>query len=153
MKRKRKWWFWLLIALSCVIVVFAIAELTGASVASILGWGALGVIGFVGLMLALMLAAVFLVAPAAGIIWWLLRVLISNKEIRFITLGSLGFCAVLVGWILTIRQAGWSLLVVMVGFALGCLTGVEYQQHSLSSANESARKLEQAPDERKGGDI
>ena len=151
MKRKRKWWVWLIIAFACMMIIFGIAELTGTSVVGIFGWGILGILGFLAVTLGLVLAAMFIVAPIAGIITMLLREFISNKEILYITLGSLGFCAILVGWILTIRQVGWSFLVIMVGFAFGCLAGVEYQKHSLSVSNESETGLEQVSDERKRG--
>jgi len=150
MKRKRKWWIWLLIALVCMIIVFVIAEITGASIISTFGWGILGVFGVLGVILALILS-VFVIAPIVMIIRLLLGYFISNKEILFVTLGSLGFCAILVGWILTIRQNGWSLLVMMVGFALGCVAGVEYQKHALSGSNESEGRLGQIPDETKEG--
>ena len=153
MKRKRKWWLWLTIAFVCMIVVFAVSELTGASIGSVFGWGILGILGLLAAASGLALAALFLIAPAAAIIRLLVRGLTSNREVRYITLGSLGFCAILVGWILTIRQVGWSFVVIMVGFALGCLTGVEYQEHSLSSSNQSARSLEQVPDEEDEEDI
>ena len=150
MKKKRKWWLWLLIALACMIIVFVIAELTGASILSTFGWGILGVFGVLGVILALILS-VFVIAPIVMIIRLLLQCFISNKEILSITLGSLGFCAILVGWILTIRQNEWSLLIMMVGFALGCLAGVEYQKHLLSGTNQFERNLEQLPDEIKEG--
>ena len=143
MERKRKWWLWLIIAFACMITAFALAELTGTSIGSVFGWGLFGVLGLVVLVLGLALTGLFIVVPSAAIIRWLVAAFISNREIRYITLGSLGFSSIMAGWILTTRQAGWSLIVVMVGFALGCLTGVEYEQHSLSSSNESARRLEQ----------
>ena len=148
MKRRRKWWLWLIIAFACMMIVFGIAELIGASIISIFGWGILGILGFLAVTLASILALVFLVAPIAWLIRALLDEFISNKEILYITLGSLGFCAILVGWILTTRQVWWSALVIMGGFAFGCLAGVEYQQHSLSSSNEPERRLEQVPDEK-----
>jgi len=152
MKRRRKWWLWLIIAFACMMIVFGIAELTGASIISIFGWGILGILGFLAVTLASILALVFLVAPIAWVIRALLDEFISNKEILYITLGSLGFCAILVGWILTTRQVWWSALVIMGGFAFGCLAGVEYQQHSLSSSNEPERRLEQVPDEKERED-
>jgi len=152
MKKKRKWWIGLLIALACMIVVFVIAEITGASIISTFGWGILGVFGVLGVILALILSA-FVIAPIVMIIRLLLGYFISNKEILYITLGSLGFCAILVGWILTIKQNGWSLLVMMVGFALGCVAGVEYQKDLLSDSNKTEGRLEQIPDEEKRGGI
>jgi len=152
MKRKRKWWLWVIIAFACVMIVFGIAELTGASIISIFGWGILGILGFLAAILVSILALVFLVAPIAWVIRALLDEFISNKEILYITLGSLGFCAILVGWILTTRQVWWSALVIMGGFAFGCLAGVEYHKHSLSVSNESEVRLEQVPNERKKGD-
>ena len=149
MKKKRKWWIGLLIALACMIVVFVIAEITGASIISTFGWGILGVFGVLGVILALILSA-FVIAPIVMIIRLLLGYFISNKEILYITLGSLGFCAILVGWILTIKQNGWSLLVMMVGFALGCVAGVEYQKHAVSGSNELERGIEQIPDKERG---
>jgi len=151
MKRKRKWWIWLIIAFACMMIVFAIAELTSASITSILGWGILGVLGVLGVAAALIAGTIFVVAPIVMVIRALLGWFISNREILYITLGSLGFCAILVAWILTIRQVGWSLLVMMLGFALGCLAGVEYQQHSLSGSNEFETRLEQVPNERNRG--
>ena len=149
MKRRRKWWLWIIIAFACVMIVFGIAELAGASIISIFGWGILGILGFLAAALASILAFVFLVAPIAWVIRALLNEFISNKEILYTTLGSLGFCAILVGWILTTRQVWWSALVIMGGFAFGYLAGVEYQKHSLSVSNESETRLEQVPDERK----
>lgn len=149
MKRKRKWWLWLIIAFACMMIIFGIAEITGTSVIGIFGWGILGILGFLAVTLASILALVFLVAPIAWVIRALLNEFISNKEILYTTLGSLGFCAILVGWILTTRQVWWSTLVIMGGFAFGCLAGVEYQKHSLSVSNESETRLEQVPDERK----
>jgi len=147
MKRKRKWWLWLIIALGCMIIVFVIAELTGASIISTFGWGVLGILGVVGVIAALVIGTVFFIFPITGVIWLLLRHLISNKEMLYVTLGSLGFCAILVGWILTARHSGWSLPVMIVGFVLGCFTGVEYQKHSLSGSNEFERGIGQIPDE------
>lgn len=136
MKRKKKWWLWLTIAVGCMVIVFVIAELTGASVTSVFGWGVLGILSAVGIIAALIIGAVFIIFPITAVIWFILGHLISNKEILYVTLGSLGFCAILVGWVLTTRHSEWSLPVMMVGFVLGCFTGVEYQKHSLSTSNE-----------------
>lgn len=146
MKRKRNWWLWLIIAFACTMIVFSVAELTGASIVSIFGWGILGILGFIAVTLGLMLVSIIIVVPLAGIIRALLTEFISNKEIVYITLGGLGFCAILVGWILTTRQVQWSLMVMMVGFALGCLAGVEYYKHSLSVSHETERVIEQIHD-------
>lgn len=150
MKRRRKWWLWLLIALGCMIIVFVIAELTGASIISTFGWGILGILGFLAAILVSILALVFLVAPIAWVIRTLLDEFISNKEILYITLGSLGFCAILVGWILTTRQVWWSSLLIMGGFAFACLAGAEYQKHLLIDSNEPAKVIEQIHSEEKG---
>jgi len=150
MKRRRKWWLWIIIAFACVMIVFGIAELAGASIISIFGWGILGILGFLAAALASILAFVFLVAPIAWVIRALLDEFISNKEILYITLGSLGFCAILVGWILTTRQVWWSALVIMGGFAFGYLAGVEYQKHLLIDSNESAKGIEQIHSKEKG---
>ena len=150
MKRRRKWWLWLLIALACMIIAFAIAELTGASIIGTFGWGILGILGAVGIMAALVIGAVFFIVPVTGGIWLLLRHLISNREILYVTLGGLGLCAILVGWILTARHSGWSLPVMMIGFGLGCFTGVEYQKHLSIDSNEYAKEIEQIHSEEKG---
>ncbi len=147
MKRKRRWWIGLIIAFACIMIVLAVAELTGTSIAGILGWGALGIAGVVGFVLALGLLAVFLVLPITGIIWWLVKGLTSNKEVVYITLGSLGLCAIVAGWVLAIQQSQWSLPVMLVGFGLGCFAGLEYQKDALSRSNESTRRLEQVSDE------
>ena len=151
MKRRRKWWLWPIIAFACVLIVFGIAELTGASIISSFGWGILGVLGFLAFTFVSILAAVFLVAPIAWVIKALLEEFISNKERLYITLGSLGFCTILVGWILTTKQVWWSSLVIMGGFAFGCFAGVEYQKHSLIGSNEFEREIGQMPDETKEG--
>ncbi|MEE9520796.1 MAG: hypothetical protein V3V43_03685, partial [Dehalococcoidales bacterium] len=70
----------------------------------------------------------------------LLTIFVSNKEYLSITLGSLGVCAILVGWILTIRESGWSFLVIMVGFSMGCLAGIEYQRFSDLRKEEETRQ-------------
>ena len=46
MKRRRKRWLWAIIAFACVTITFGVAELTGASIIAILGWGLLGILGF-----------------------------------------------------------------------------------------------------------
>jgi len=150
MKRRRKWWLWLLIALACMTIVFAIAELAGASIVSIFGWGILGILGFLAATLVSILVSAFLVAPIVWVIRALLDEFISNKEVLYITLGSLGLCAILVGWILATRQVWWSGLVIMGGFAFGCLAGVEYQKHLLIDCNEYAEAIEQIRSEEKG---
>lgn len=152
MKRKRKWLLWLIIALGCMIIVFVTAELTGASITSILGLGILGILGAIGVIAVLVVGTVFLILPITGGIWYLLAHIISNREILYITLGSLGFCAILTGWILTVRQSSWSLLVMMVGFGLGCFAGAEYQKYSLSVSHESERVIEQIPNKTRGND-
>jgi hypothetical protein len=152
MKKKRKWWLWIIIAFACVIITFGVAELTGASVASVFGWGILGILGFMAVTLGLMLVSIIIVVPIAGIIRALLTEFISNKEIVYIILGGLGFSAILVGWILTTRQVEWSVIVMMVGFALGCFAGVEYHKHSLSVSHESERVIEQIPNKTREND-
>jgi hypothetical protein len=149
-KINRKWWLWVIIAFACVMIVFGIAELTGASIINIFGWGILGILGFLAATLVSILALVFLVTPITWVIRALLNEFISNKEILYITLGSLGFCAILVGWILTTRQVWWSALVIMGGFAFGCLTGVEYQKHLLIDSNGYTKGIEQMHGEEKG---
>jgi hypothetical protein len=151
-KINRKWWLWVIIAFACVMIVFGIAELTGASIINIFGWGILGILGFLAATLVSILALVFLVTPITWVIRALLNEFISNKEILYITLGSLGFCAILVGWILTTRQVWWSALVIMGGFVFGCLAGVEYHKHSLSVSHESERVIEQIPNKPRGND-
>ena len=137
---KRRWWLWLLLALACSLIIFAVSELTGLSIAGIFGWGALGVLGIFGVLAALMLSAVFVVLPIVVLVKFLLECFISNREILYITLGSVGFCAILVGWILTIRESGWSFLVIMVGFSMGCLAGIEYQRFSDLRKEEEMRQ-------------
>lgn len=125
MKRKRKWWLWLVIALACMIIVFTIAELTGAPVVSVFGWGALGAIG---------VFAVILLAGIAFVIPFLFRALlrefVSNHERLALILGGLGLSAIIVGWVGTGLQARWSLFLIMSGFSMGCLAGAEYQEYS-----------------------
>ena len=147
MKRKRRWWLWLVLAFACMVIVITVVKLTGSSIPSVLGLGTLGVLGFLAAGLLLALATIFIIAPIVMLTRVLLADLISNKEIVYITLGGLGFSAILAGWILTIRQVEWSLLVIVGGFAFGCVAGVEYHEHSLSKSSESARILEQVPDE------
>lgn len=125
MKRKRKWWLWLVIALACMIIVFAIAELAGASVISVFGWGALGAIG---------VFAVILLAGVAFVIPFLFRALlrefVSNHERLALILGGLGLSAIVIGWVGTGLEARWSLFLIMSGFSMGCLAGAEYQEYS-----------------------
>ena len=129
MKRKRKWWLWLLIALACMIVVFVIAELTGAPTISIFGWGALGVIG---IFVFILFGGISFIIPL--LFRALLEMVISNREKLSIILGSIGFCAIVVGWITTRLEYDWSLFLMMSGFSMGCLAGAEYQKHSLSGS-------------------
>ena len=126
---KRRWWLWLLLALVCSMIVFGISELIGVSIGSILGWGTLGVLGVVGLIVGITLLAglTFLIG---GLIRLLLECFISNREMLSITLGILGFCAILVGYILTATEFEWSLFIIMVGFFIGFLAGEEYQRFS-----------------------
>ena len=124
MKRKRKWWLWLIIAFACMLIVFGIAELTGTSILGIFGWGALGVIG---VFAAILMAGVSFVIPF--LLRALLKEFVSNHERLSIILGSLGLCAIVVGWVATEREASWSLFVVMSGFSMGCLAGAEYQEY------------------------
>ena len=152
MKRQRKRWLWAIIAFACVTITFGVAELTGASIITILGWGLLGILGFLAVVSLSVVAVVVIVLPIAFVIKALLDEFISNTEIRYTTLGSLGFCAILVGWILTTRQVWWSPLVIMEGFVLGCLAGVGYHEHSLRVSHESGRVLEQTPDKTRGND-
>ena len=124
MKRKRKWWVWLLIALACVTIAFIVIELTGASVISIFGWGALGAIGVFALVL---LACIAFVIPF--VFRTLLRAFVSNHERMSLILGGLGLSAIVAGWIGTGLEASWSLFVIMSGFSMGCLAGAEYQEY------------------------
>jgi len=142
MKRrmKRRWWLWLLLALACLVIVFGVSELTGISIGSIFGWGVLGIFGVLATIGLLMLSAVFVVLPIGMLVKFLLECFISNREMLYMTLGSLGFCAILVGWILTIRESGWSFLVMMVGFTMGCLAGIEYQRFSDLRKEEETRQ-------------
>ena len=131
---KRRWWLWLLLALACLVIVFGVSELTGISIGSIFGWGALGTLGVIAVIILTMFVAFF-----AFFIAWLLTLLlenfISNEEKLSITLGILGFCAILVGYI-TAREFEWSLFIVMVGFFTGCLAGVKYQRFLVGSDKE-----------------
>lgn len=124
MKRKRKWWLWPLGALSCLSIIFAVSKLMGIPLSSIVGWGTLGVIGVFAIILFALLAFVIPVLLRA-----LFREFVSNRERMSIILGSLGLCAIVVGWMGTILEARWSLFVVMSGFSMGCLAGAEYQEH------------------------
>ena len=125
MKRKRKWWLWFLIALGCLLIIFIVSKLMGVSLFNILGWGALGVVG---------VFAVILLAGGAFVIPFIFRALlkgfVSNREKMSIILGSLGLCAIVVGWIATSMEASWSLFLIMSGFSMGCLAGAEYQEYS-----------------------
>ena len=124
MKRKRKWWLWLIIAFACVMIAVAIAELTGASIIGVFGWGALGVIGvFVFILLAGISFALPLLFRA------LLETVISDREKLSIIFGSIGVCAIVVGWITTRLEYDWSLFLMMSGFSMGCLAGAEYQKY------------------------
>ena len=125
MKGKRKWWLWLVIALACMIIVFAIAELTGASIISVFGWGALGAIGIFALIL---LAGIAFIIPFFFRV--LLRAFVSNHERLSLILGGLGLCAIVIGWVGTGLEARWSLFLIMSGFSMGCLAGAEYQEYS-----------------------
>jgi len=142
MKRKRKWWLWLIIAFACMIVAFAIAELTGNSLISIFGWGALGVVGVFAFVL---LAGVSFILPL--LFRALLEMFISNREKLSIIFGSIGVCAIVIGWIATKQGHDWSLFLVMSGFSMGCLAGAEYQKHEFRSSNEPEGRLGQIPDE------
>lgn len=124
MKRKRKWWLWLVIAFACMMIAFAIAELTGASLISIFGWGALGVVNIFAFVL---LAGISFVLPM--LFRALLETVISNREKLSIIFGSIGICAIVVGWITTRLEHDWSLFLIMSGFSMGCLAGAEYQKH------------------------
>jgi len=132
---KRRWWLWLLLAIACITILVAVSELTGISLVSLIGLGILGPLGIVLLILSLIMVVFFALAGA-----WLVKVLlesfISNREKLSITLGTLGFCAILVGYILTVREFEWSLFVVTVGFLMGCLAGAEYQRFLEGSEKE-----------------
>ena len=125
---KRRWWLWLLLAWACLMVVFGVSELAGVSILSIFGWGALGALGVLAFIIIFTMFAAFFALPIAWLLKLLLENFISNRQKLSITLGSLGFCAVLVGYILTVREFEWSLFVVTVGFLMGCLAGAEYQR-------------------------
>ena len=124
MKRKRKWWFWFLIALGCLLIIFIVSKLIGVSLLHILGLGALGVVG---------VFAVILLAGGSFVIPFIFKALlkgfVSNREKMSIILGSLGLCAIVVGWIATSMEASWSLFLIMSGFSMGCLAGAEYQEY------------------------
>ena len=126
---KRRWWLWLLLAIGCIIVLVGLSELTSIPLVGLIGLGILGPLGIVLLILSLIMVVFFAVAGA-----WLVKVLletfISNGEKLSITLGSLGFCAILAGYILTISQFTWSLFIVIVGFLMGCFAGAEHQRFS-----------------------
>jgi len=143
---KRKWWLWLLLASACLIIVFAISELTGISIGGIFGWGTLSVLGIVGLIagLAILAGLTFFIA---GLLRLLLEIFISNREHLSLILGILGFCAILVGWILTSIKLEWSIFIVTIGFFMGCLAGVEYQGHKLER-EKLEYELEQVPDKK-----
>lgn len=132
---KRRWWLWLLLATTCITILVAVSELTGISLVGLIGLGILGPLGIVLLILSLIMVVFFALA-GAWLVKVLLEIFISNREKLSITLGSLGFCAILVGWILTIQGSGWSFPVVMVGFIMGCLAGAEYQRFLGSSEQE-----------------
>ena len=121
---KKRWWLWLLIALGCLSIIFIVSRLMGVSLFHIVGWGVLGVIGAF---------AVILLAVIAFVIPLILRALfkefVSNRERMSIILGSLGLCAIIVGWMGTILEARWSLFLIMSGFSMGCLAGAEYQEY------------------------
>ena len=137
---KRRWWLWLLLAFACLTVIFGISELTGISIGSIFGWGTLGVLGVVAIVVALTILA-GLAYFIAGILRLLFQIFISNTEKLSITLGILGFCAILVGYILTAtREFGWSIFIVMVGFFIGFLAGEEYQRFSDLRKEEETRQ-------------
>ena len=87
---KRRWWLWLLLALACLVVVFGVSELTGISIGSIFGWGTLGVLGVVVLIISSTILAGFAFLIAC-ILKLLLGSFISNRENVSITLGILGF--------------------------------------------------------------
>ena len=124
MKRKRKWWLWLIITFACVMIAFAIAELTGASIIGVFGWGALGVIG---VFVFLLLAGMSFILPM--LFRALFETVVSNREKLSIILGSIGACAILAGWITTRLEYDWSLFLILSGFSMGCLAGAEYQKH------------------------
>lgn len=152
MKRKRNWWVWPTIIFGCMLIILGIAELTGTSIASVFGWGMLGMLGAVGIILTLAVGAVFFIIPITGGIWYLLAHLISNREILYVTLGSLGLCAILVGWILTVRQSGWSLPVMIVGFGLGCFAGAEYQKGISVGSSGFQEVIEEIPSNERDND-
>jgi len=124
MKIKRKWWLWIIIAFACAMIAFAIAELTGASIIGVFGWGALGVIGVFAFIL---LAGMSFILPM--IFRALLETVVSNREKLSIIFGSIGACAILAGWITSRLEYSWSLFLILSGFSMGCLAGAEYQKH------------------------
>lgn len=121
---KKRWWLWLLITLACMIVIFIISELTGVSIVSIFGWGTLGVFGIVALIVSFLFLGTF-----AFMIAFLIKLLlpISNMENRAFIMGILGFCAILIGYFLNTKTE-WSIFIIMVGFAIGCVAGAVYQE-------------------------
>ncbi|MFC1945289.1 hypothetical protein ACFLWF_00880 [Chloroflexota bacterium] len=131
---KRRWWLWLILATACFMVTFSISEITGISTGNIIGWGTLGILGKVALVFGL----VFGFAIAAGIAYiiahllkLLLKKFVSHGEKLSTILGVLGFCIILVGYVLTNVEnnwSNWSLFIMIIGFFTGCLAGVVYQE-------------------------
>ncbi len=124
---KRRWWLWILLPIACLIIVFGVSELTGASEVSIFGWAILGAFGIMTTIFYALFLALF-GAAGALLVKVLLGIFISNGENLSITLGILGFCAILVGYILTLGQFAWSLFIVIAGFFMGCFAGAEHQR-------------------------
>ena len=129
---KRRWWLWLLLATTCLMAAFGIAEITGISTGNITGWGTLGILGKVALVF--VLAFVFAIAVGiAYIVAYLLRLLfakfVSHGKNLSTILGVLGFCIILAGYLLSVVENNWSLFIVIIGFFTGCLAGVEYEEN------------------------
>ena len=123
---KRKLWLWILIALACSAIVSVVSWLTDVSIASIFGWGISGIL----FVVFIIVVGGLFIFPIAYIFKFLLESLIANREMLYITLGSLGLCAILVGLILFTRGwYEWSFPVIIVGYSLGCLAGAEFQKN------------------------
>lgn len=111
----------------CMIILFGISELTGISLTKIFGIGILGPLGL-GLLFLLLLFGTYCAFAVALLIKVLLETFISNRNKLTITLGIIGLCVILAGYLLAIKNIGWSLFAVIVGFSVGCIAGAEYQK-------------------------
>ncbi|MFC2032113.1 hypothetical protein ACFLUS_01895 [Chloroflexota bacterium] len=128
---KRRWWLWLLLAPACLMAVFGISEITGISTGNIIGWGTLSILGKIALGLGLVFGfaiAVGIAYIAAYLLKLLLTKFVSHGENLSTILGVIGFCIILVGYVLTNVENNWSLFIMIIGFFTGCLAGVKYQE-------------------------